>query len=74
MNHWWKGLILLLLIVSFFSTWIQLEQVRRWMNQGGRFTDQDGQRLCERVAQLERYSYGFRDAGKAPLNCEFVKP
>jgi len=74
MNRWWKGWVILLLLASLVSTWIQVAGIQRWIAVGGRFTDQDGQALCDRVRNLEQYSYGYRDAGKAPLNCEFVKP
>lgn len=73
MNRWWKGLVIILLIVSLAHTWMQLAQVQRFVGKGPRFTAADGQQLCERVAQLERYSYGYRDAGKAPLACDYVE-
>ncbi len=73
MSRWWKGLVLLLLLASLVSTWIQVASIQRWISAGGRFTDRDGQRLCERVRNLEQFSYGYREAGKIPLNCEFIK-
>lgn len=53
MTRWWKGLVLLLLLASLVSTWIQVASIQRWISVGGRFTDQDGQALCERVQKLE---------------------
>lgn len=73
MNRWWKVLVIALLIVSLGSTWLQVERIQRWANQGARFTAQDGQALCERVKALEAASYGFRDAGKAPLTCNYLE-
>lgn len=51
------------------------EQARviSFMNAGSRFTGQQGQELCERVRALEERSYGFRDAGKTPLDCRYEK-
>ena len=54
MNRWWKVIVLLLLLASLVSTWTQVAGIQRWIDRGGRFTDQDGQRLCERVKALER--------------------
>jgi hypothetical protein len=70
-NRWWKGLILLLLMVSFFTTWAQLAQIQRWMGRGARFTAQDGQALCERVKALEAVSYGYRDAKLQSQDCHY---
>jgi len=51
------------------------QQVKSFVAVGPRFTAQDGQELCERVKALEVYSYGYRDAGKKPLDCRYgVKP
>lgn len=73
MSRWWKGLILLLLMLSFFTTWAQLAHIQRWVNQGARFTAHDGQVLCERIKALETVSYGYKDAGYKPLNCDYEK-
>jgi len=40
-----------------------VDQMSHFANKGPRFTAQDGQALCERVAKLE----------KEPQPCEFVK-
>jgi len=51
------------------------QQVKSFVAVGPRFTAQDGQELCERVKALEVYSYGYRDAGKKPLDCRYgAKP
>ena len=52
---------------------IELQQrFQSFIIQGPRFTAQDGQTLCERVRELEQRSYGYRDAGKAPLACHYL--
>lgn len=43
-----------------------------FVNKGPRFTAQDGQALCERVRALEERSYGYRDAGKTPMACDYA--
>lgn len=50
-----------------FQAW----QLWRFVHQGARFTAADGQALCERVRTLEEMSYGFKDAGKTPLDCNY---
>ena len=67
----WLGVLLGL----FFSISlvIQAIQLYGFIHQGARFTAADGQALCERVRALERSSYGYRDAGKAPLACKYEK-
>lgn len=64
MNVWWKGLVIVLLLASLISTWIQLANMQRWMNVGPRFTAQDGQTLCERVRALEAN----------PQPCRYMSP
>lgn len=49
-------------------------QINAFMQKGARFTAQDGQELCERIRALEQFSYGFKDAGRTPLNCEYGSP
>lgn len=73
MNGWWKLLVLLLLGVSLVSTWMQLAQIQAWVNRGGRFTDRDGQALCERVAELEKHSIGFQQSGIVSPPCAFAR-
>lgn len=46
----------------------------KFMNVGPRFTAKDGQALCERIKALEQVSYGYRDAGKSDLSCDYAKP
>lgn len=53
MSRGWKWAVLILFLWSALSTWRQLEQAQQFMAQGPRFTAQDGQALCERVAKLE---------------------
>ena len=47
------------------------QKIQSFVSVGPRFTAQDGQALCERVKALEVYSYGYRDAGKKPLDCSY---
>ena len=71
MSPWWKLGVLILLAWSAINTWYQLDQAKRFMQQGARFTAQDGQALCERVRALEQASEGYRNAGKAPPACTY---
>lgn len=68
-----KGLFYLILIFVAFSVTFQGWQVLKFVNAGPRFTAIDGQELCERVRTLEQQSYGYRDAGKKPLACDYGK-
>lgn len=57
------------------SVLFQFFQIYAFMSAGPRFTAQDGQELCQRVQALEKYSYGFHDAGKRVDSCNYgVKP
>lgn len=47
------------------------QKLQTFVNAGPRFTAQNGQELCERVKALETVSYGYRDAGKKPLDCSY---
>ena len=47
--------------------------LEKFVSKGPRFTVYDGQALCERVRALEERSYGFRDAGKTPLTCDYLR-
>jgi len=47
------------------------QKIQFFVAAGPRFTSQDGQELCERVKALESFSYGYRDAGKKPLDCRY---
>ena len=60
-------------LIFSVSLVFQLWQVYRFVNSGPRFTGYDGQELCERVKALEVYSYGYRDAGKKPLACDYLE-
>lgn len=62
---------LILVVVIAFSITFQLVQLWQFVRVGPRFTAHDGQELCERVKALEERSYGFRDAGKMPLDCQY---
>lgn len=73
MNRWWKGLVFLLLVLSLFTTWMQLANLQRFMNQGPRFTAKDGQELCERVKALESELYRYLDVGKHVYSCEYIR-
>jgi hypothetical protein len=73
MSRLWKGIVLLLLLASLVSTWIQVAGIQRWIGVGGRFTDLDGQLLCERVKALEITSYGYHDAGHKSHECNYIK-
>lgn len=68
-----KYRILGLIVGILFSASIifQAWQLYRFVHQGPRFTAIDGQELCERVRALEMDSYGYRDAGKKPLDCQY---
>jgi len=48
-------------------------RLQSFVAQGPRFTAADGQVLCERVKALEAASYGYRDAGKTPLACDYLE-
>lgn len=63
----------LLGILVSCSLVFQVWQLYRFVHAGPRFTAMDGQELCERIRALERYSYGYRDAGRIPLKCKYVK-
>lgn len=52
----------------------QQAQIEKFISAGPRFTARDGQDLCERVRTLEAASYGYRDAGRKPLDCDYLKP
>ena len=65
----WLGIALGALFAA--SLGVQAWQLSRFVGQGARFTARDGQELCERVRALEERSYGFRDAGKMPLDCRY---
>ena len=53
MSPLWKLIVLALFLWSAANTWQQLDQANRFIQQGARFTAQDGQALCERVQKLE---------------------
>lgn len=45
--------------------------IDKFVSAGPRFTAHDGQELCERIRELELYSYGYKDAGRKPLDCHY---
>ena len=47
------------------------QKIQSFVSVGPRFTAQDGQELCERIKALRSFSYGYRDAGKKPLDCRY---
>lgn len=53
MSPLWKLIVLALFLWSAANTWQQLDQANRFIQQGARFTAQDGQALCERIQKLE---------------------
>ena len=71
MNYRAVGIVLG--IVFSLSLIFQIWQLYRFVSAGPRFTAQDGQELCMRVQALESVSYGYRDSGKQPLNCDYSK-
>lgn len=73
MSPLWKLIVLALFLWSAANTWQQLDQANRFIQQGPRFTAQDGQALCERVRALEATSYGYRAVGKLPLTCDYLE-
>lgn len=73
MSPLWKIVVVALFLWSAVNTWQQLDQANRFIQQGARFTAQDGQVLCERVKALEAMPYGYRDAGKTPLACDYLE-
>ena len=64
------GVVLLMGYEYLQFTYTQ-QQVKSFVVAGPRFTATDGQELCARVKALEVYSYGYRDAGKKPLDCRY---
>jgi len=73
MSPLWKLIVLALFLWSAANTWQQLDQANRFIQQGPRFTAQDGLALCERVRALEATSYGYRAVGKLPLTCDYLE-
>ncbi len=65
MNPRWVVIVLVLFLWSAANTWHQLDQASRFIRQGQRFTAQDGQALCERIAALETLG------GMKPLPCHY---
>lgn len=49
----------------------QQTYIDKFIGAGPRFTAYDGQELCERIRELETYSYGYKDLGRKPLNCVY---
>lgn len=73
MSPLWKLIVLALFLWSAANTWYHLDQANRFIQQGPRFTAQDGLALCERVRALEATSYGYRAVGKLPLTCDYLE-
>lgn len=65
-GHWFG--IVVAIAVSL-SMGFQIYQVYGFMHQGKRFTAKDGQKLCERVAVLEKQSIGFQQSVIMPVPC-----
>ena len=67
--------VLLLMGYEYLQAIDAQQKIQSFVSAGPRFTSQDGQELCERVKALESFSYGYRDAGKKPLDCQYgAKP
>lgn len=64
MSPLWKLIVLALFLWSAANTWQQLDQANRFIQQGQRFTAQDGQALCERVQALEKTPQPCRYKGQ----------
>jgi hypothetical protein len=47
------------------------ERIESFINAGPRFTAKDGQKLCERVRELEKLSRGFKESGKLSVDCDY---
>lgn len=47
------------------------QKIAAFVIKGPRFTAQDGQELCERIRVLEHHSYGYQNAGKPSLLCNY---
>lgn len=45
--------------------------IEKFIGAGPRFTAYDGQVLCERIQELETYSYGYKNADRKPLDCVY---
>lgn len=69
-----KLLIGLLLFIAVLPLGFQFWQSWSFQQQGPRFTAQNGQELCERVAELEKYSIGFRQSGIKRNPCTYSTP
>lgn len=48
------------------------EKIAAFMSAGPRFTAEDGQRLCERIAELEKHSIGFQRSGIVSPPCNYM--
>lgn len=73
--------LLALTAYALYADAVYESQISRFMQQGPRFTAQDGQALCERVKALEERvkalkerPQGYRDAGKTPMSCDYNLP
>ena len=72
------GFVLGALVAGFLWNRIEIAmmhdvKLEQFLAAGPRFTAQDGQRLCERVAQLEQQSIGFKQSGLATTVCDYVE-
>ena len=65
--------VMLLMDYGYLQFTHTQQQVKSFVAAGPRFTSKDGQVLCERVKALEAASYGYRDAGKTPLACDYLE-
>ncbi|HOW75603.1 MAG TPA: hypothetical protein PK959_06685 [Candidatus Competibacteraceae bacterium] len=68
-----RSLLIAVLLIATLSLGFQLWQGWQFFKAGPRFTAQDGQALCERVAALERHSIGFQQSGSISPPCRFVR-
>jgi hypothetical protein len=51
----------------------ETEKITSFIGAGPRFTAQDGQKLCERIAELEKHSIGFQKSGIKSPPCDYFE-
>lgn len=68
-----RPMAILIGVIAALSLLFQAWQLHRFISAGPRFTAQDGQTLCERVAELERHSIGFQQAHIPSPPCRFYQ-
>lgn len=66
-----KSIAILIGLIAALSLIFQAWQLHRFMSAGPRFTAQDGQAMCERIAELEKHSIGFQRSGIKSPPCAY---